>query len=155
RRNGWRALQHDSDLPGVQTRLVLVPEAKLGYFIVLRGHARAEFWRLLDDTLFNRAFAVRETPVAELHDSAAPSLEDARLVAGVYQPGSAASAKIASLKIAGQRLNVSAADDGSLVLSGAVNAVLAPKDGGYWSGERGALNAVFRDGRLALTTGIY
>lgn len=156
RRNGWRALQHDSDMPGLQARLVLVPEAKLGYFIVLRGHAGAEFWRLLDDTVFNRTFATQAaSPQPDVPEGAAPGLEDARLVAGAYQPGSAASARIASLKIAGQRLNVSAADDGSLVLSGAVNSVLAPKEGGYWSGERGTLNGVFRDGRLVLTLGIF
>jgi CubicO group peptidase (beta-lactamase class C family) len=155
RRNGWRALQHDGGAAGVQSRLVLVPDAKLGYFILVRGRAGAQFWRTLDNTLFDRALTPYGDPHSGLRDSAAPSLEAARAAIGVYQPSHEPSSRVAALKIGAARLTVFAADDGSLVLSGAANAVLAPKEGGYWSAEGGNLNAALSKGRLVLSTGIY
>lgn len=156
RRNGWRALQHDSEAAGLQSRLVLVPDVKLGYFILVRGRAGAQFWRTLDDTLFDRAFQPQGSPDPGEQGAAAPGPDEARAAIGVYQPSDDASASIAPLKIGGGRISVLAAgDDGTLVLSGAANAVLTPKEGGYWSGEGGNLNAVLRDGRLVLSTGIY
>jgi hypothetical protein len=76
-------------------------------------------------------------------------------MAGVYQPSSDPAAGVAVLKTSGQRLNINASADGTLVLSGAANAILVPKDGGYWSGENGNLNAALHDGRLMLSIGLF
>jgi CubicO group peptidase (beta-lactamase class C family) len=155
RRNGWRALQHDGEARGLQTRLVLVPETKFGYFILVRGRAGGEFWRMLDDTLFDRGFATRGGPEPAVSSSSAPTPQDARKAAGVYEPSRDPAGQVAALKIAGQPLSVFAAEDGTLVVSGAAHGVLMPKAGGYWSGEGGNLNAVLSNGRLLLSTGLY
>jgi CubicO group peptidase (beta-lactamase class C family) len=155
RRNGWRALQHDGEARELQMRLVLVPETRFGYFLLVRGKAGAEFWRMLDDTLFDRGFAARGGPEPGVSSASAPTPEEARRAAGVYQPSRDPAGQVAALKIAGQPLSVFAAEDGTLVLSGAARGVLTPKDGGYWSGEGGNLNAVLSNGRLLLSTGLY
>jgi hypothetical protein len=155
RRNGWRALQHDGEAPGVQTRLVLVPESRFGYFAMVRGHADASFWRALDDALFDQGFTAR-TPQAGPDivqgNAPAPGIEAARAAEGVY---SASVDTVAPLKTAGTRLRVEAREDGALRLSGIENAVLSPRSGGYWSAATGNLAAVFANGKLMLTSGTY
>ncbi len=151
RRNGWRALQHDGKASGIEARLVLVPEARLGYFVLVRGTGGAVFWRTFDNTLFDRIFPARDAAMTVPAGVPAPSPEIAAGAAGAY----GAKAGVAFLKTGGVRLDVAARDDASLDLSGAENAVLLPREGGYWSTENGALSAVYRNGLLHLSSGTY
>ena len=59
------------------------------------------------------------------------------------------------LKWGDRRLTVRAGNDGALILSGAENATLTPRPGGYWGVADGNLNAVSVDRRLLLSTGAY
>jgi len=152
RRNGWRALQHDGEADGVQTRLVLVPEARFGYFVLLRGRAGAAFWRTFDNTLFDRVFVSHGDSGLGSGGGPPPDADAARAAQGVY---GASADTVAPLKTAGTRLTVEARENGALALSGIENAVLTPRDGGYWATDNGSLNAVYRDGKLLLSSGSY
>jgi hypothetical protein len=151
RRNGWRALQHDGIASGNEARIVLVPEARFGYFVLMRGRAGSSFWRTLDNTVFDRVFPARDAGLAVPPGLPPPSADAARSAAGIY----IAQAGIAPLKTKGARLNVSARDDASLELSGAEDAVLSPREGGYWSTDKRSLTAVIRNGSLLLSSGAY
>jgi hypothetical protein len=87
--------------------------------------------------------------------AAAPDLAAARGVAGVYESALSGSFSLAVLKRGDRRLTARAGSDGALILSGAENATLAPRPGGYWGTADGNLNAVPLGGRLLLTTGAY
>jgi CubicO group peptidase (beta-lactamase class C family) len=158
RRNGWRALQRDGawlTTPAIEARMVVVPEAKLAYFIIVEGRAGAAFWRVLDDALFDRILERRNSAVVEAPSAPAPDPAQARAVAGSYEASDEPLASAAPLKSASLRLVVRAAEDGSLRLSGSENAVLMPQPGGYWATEDGNLNAAANDGRLVLSSGLY
>ena len=86
--------------------------------------------------------------------AAAPTPADARGVAGTYEPARDSFLSFVSFK-SGNRLFVGASADGSLRFTGAENAMLSPRPGGFWGGADGNLNAVARDGRLILSTGAY
>jgi hypothetical protein len=155
RRAGWRALERDGVAGDFDLRLVLVPEAKIGYFIAVDGHAGAEFWRTLDNGLFDKLLAPRGSTTFDLRGTPAPTFAEASAAAGYYEGAEMAASDLAALKIEGSRLNVSARADGALMLSGAENGVLAPRPGGYWATENGNLTAVRRGDRLLLSTGGY
>lgn len=158
RRNGWRGLQWDGvwqASPLAEARMVVVPEAHLAYFIIAQGHAGVPFWRTLDDALFDRVLPSRDSVATEGASPPAPDTARARALAGTYEASTEPLALAASLKSAGGRLIVRAEEDGSLILSGSEDAVLTPQPGGYWAAEGGNLNAVERDGRLVLSTGLY
>ena len=153
RRNGWRGLQQEGVAGSFASRLVIVPDAKLAYFIVTQGPTGASFWRALDDGLFDKLMAPRRVETTT-GSTPAPTEGDARAVAGVYEPARDMAASLAGLKLGG-RISVRAADDGALILSGVENARLSPRPGGYWGTADGNLNGVARDGRLLLSTGPY
>jgi CubicO group peptidase (beta-lactamase class C family) len=156
-RNGRRALQRDGvwlDNPHVEARMVVVPEANLAYFVIVEGRAGASFWRTLDDALFDRLLPPQGAPAIEAPQTPAPDSTQTEAVAGLYEMSDEPLALAAPLKLGG-RLDVRAADDGSLILSGAENTVLKPRPGGYWAAEDGNLNAVANEGRLILGNGLY
>ena len=156
RRNGWRALQEDGRTGEFAARLVVVPDAKLGYVLVARGRTDAPFWRALDDGLLDKSLAPRAAADSGPSTTApAPDPAAARAVAGLYEPARGGAFSLAVLKLGDRRLNVRAGSDGALILSGAENAVLAPRPGGYWGTADGNLNAVPEDGGLLLSTGAY
>ena len=157
RRNGHRALQRDGawlDNPHIEARMVVVPEANLAYFVIVEGQAGASFWRTLDDAIFDRLLPLEAAATVEAPQTPAPNAAQAGEVAGSYETSDEPLALAAPLKSSG-RLDVRAADDGSLALSGAENAVLRPQPGGYWAAEGGNLNAVASEGRLILSNGLY
>ncbi len=153
RRNGWRALQRDGASGAIGVRLVIVPEAKAGYFVVVEGPTTPAFWRVLDNGLFDKLLPSRNTPEPSI-SGPAPSPEDALRVEGTYEPVRDAPASLAGLAM-GDRLSVRANASGGLLLTGAERATLAPKPGGYWGSADGNLNAVARGGQLVLSTGAY
>jgi hypothetical protein len=158
RRNGSRGLQWDGTWqrsPAAQARMVIIPEARLAYFIFVEGQASASFWRTLDDTLFDRIRPSQNTGSEQVLPGPAPDAVDATALTGSYEASDDRLASAAPLKSAELRLVVSAGDDGSLRLSGAEDAVLAPQPGGYWAADGGNLNAVASDGHLILSSGVY
>lgn len=158
RRKGWRALQRDGvwlSAPRIAARLVVVPEAHLAYFIAVEGQTDARFWRVLDDALFDRVLPMGSSMDGGVPQVPAPTISQARAVAGVYEASSDALASAAPLKVQGERVVVRASDDGGLILSGSESDVLAPRQGGYWAAQSGNLNAVASDGRLVLSSGLY
>jgi hypothetical protein len=158
RRNNWRVLQYDGaweNSPPTQARLVIVPEAKIAYAIITDGVAPTEFWRSLDDGLFDRIIPAHEGAAPFAATGAPPTLAQANAVAGSYEASDEPLASVAALKYRGRRLLVRPTSDGGLALSGAVTAFLAPKDGGYWGSENGNLNAIESNGRLVLSSGIF
>jgi len=158
RRNGWRALQRDGvwlDAPRIAARLVVVPDANLAYFVIVEGQADASFWRLLDDALFDRLLPQGTSIYPDVPQTPAPDSAQAGAVAGSYETSEEPLASAAPLKFQGQRMLVRASDDGSLILSGDENAVLAPRPGGFWATENGSLGAVANEGRLVLSSGLY
>jgi hypothetical protein len=153
RRSGWRALQHDGVAPNFESRLVVVPEAKSAYFIVVEGKAEPEFWQTLDNGFFDQLFPPR-MPAQAASTAPAPSPADANRVAGLYEPVRDVMGSVAPLKHAGA-LRVKTLSEGTLVLTGDEQATLAPKPGGYWESADGALAAVASDGKLLLSSGAY
>jgi CubicO group peptidase (beta-lactamase class C family) len=151
RRNGWRALQQDGAAGEFAARLVIVPEAKLAYVIAARGRSDTAFWRALDNGLFDRLLPPKTAGQAGVAGAVAPTPDAARAVSGTYEP----THDLALLKVGERYLDVRAASDGGLVLTGAENAILAPRQGGYWGNADGNLNAVARDGLLLLSTDGY
>ncbi len=155
RRNGWRGLQLDGSSGEFASRLVIVPEAKLGYLLLARGRTDARFWRALDDGLLDKSLPPRAISAAgPSNATAAPDAAAANAVAGDYEPARGDGFSLAVLK-RGARLTVRANSDGALILSGAENATLAPRPGGYWGTADGNLNAVSANGGLLLSTGAY
>lgn len=154
RRHGWRGLQHDGDAAGVETRLVIVPEAKLAYFIAVTGRPNAAFWHTFDDGLFDKLLPPRKPDQTAFGDAAAPGPAEAGRVAGFYEPARDSVGGVAPLKRAGM-LRVRAMAEGTLVLTGDEDATLSPKPGGYWESADANIVAVARDGQLMLSTGAY
>jgi CubicO group peptidase (beta-lactamase class C family) len=158
KRNGWRALQRDGtwlSTPAVEARMVVVPDARIAYFVVVEGHPGASFWRTFDDALFDRILPRDKAVAVDAPPTPAPNATQASTLAGSYEASVEPLSAAASLKSAAQRLVVRAGDDGSLHLSGDETAVLMPQPGGYWAADGGNLNAVAHDGRLMLSTGLY
>jgi hypothetical protein len=155
RRNGWRALQHDGVTDDFASRLVVVPEAKLSYFIVARGHSGTEFWRALDNGLFDKLLPARTPETsAGSSDGPTPTQADARAVAGRYESIRTAAAEVAPLKVGG-RLTVGAGDGAALILTGSHAATLTPRPGGYWASADNNLIATRVMGELVLSDGPY
>jgi CubicO group peptidase (beta-lactamase class C family) len=167
RRNGWRALQRDGAwlmTPAIEARMVIVPDARIAYFVVVEGHPGASFWRTLDDALFDRILPSRNLETfllppnfttSQAPSAPAPDAAQAADVAGSYETSDEPLSAAAPLKFTAQHLAVRAGEDASLHLSGSETAVLMPQPGGYWAAAGGNLNAVASDGRLALSTGLY
>ena len=156
--NGWQALQRDGawlTAPRTEARMVVVPDARIGYAVIVEGHPGAAFWRMFDDALFDRILPSANGVAAEVPAGPVPNAAQANEVAGTYEASDEPLSAGMSLKFAAQRLVVRAAADGSLHLSGSENAVLKPQPGGYWAADGGNLNAVASDGRLVLSTGLY
>ena len=158
RRNGRRALQRDgvwTSMPRIEARMVVVPDARIAYFVLVEGEAGASFWRALDDALFDRILPEENSNIAQNPQTPAPDAAQARDLADRYEASSEPLALVAPLKSVGQSLVVRAADDGSLRLFGAENAMLMPRSGGYWATDDGNLNAVASNGRLVVGSAIY
>jgi len=155
RRNGWRGLQHDGTARGLESRLVIVPEAKAAYFVIVDGRAGAAFWRALDNGLFDKLFPPRDLEV-QVQSAALPppGPAEANRIAGLYEPVRDLAALVAPLRLGGV-LRVRALSEGTLVLTGAENATLAPKPGGYWESADRSVTAVARDGKLMLSAAAY
>jgi len=153
RRSGWRALQHDGVASNFESRLVIVPETKSAYFIVVDGKAGPAFWQALDNGFFDKLFPPR-MPAQDASTAPAPGPADANRVAGLYEPVRDVMGSVAPLKHAGA-LRVKALSEGTLVLTGDEQATLAPKPGGYWESADGGVAAVASDGKLLLSSGAY
>ena len=106
RRNGWRGLQRDGEGPGVQARLVLVPESRFGYFVVVKGRGGADFWHTLDNSLFDHIFTPHAGTEASAGGISQPDTAQARAAEGMYGPSRDPMARVAPLKIAGTHLSV-------------------------------------------------
>lgn len=145
-RNGWRALQHDGARPELPTysRIVVVPDARLAYFLLALGPAKGDFWRRLDNALFDRMLPPRAEQGAAT--GAAPGATEARAAAGTYV--GRASSDAVFLKVPRRPLSVQAREDGALLLSGAEDAILLPHAGGYWQSAGTQIPAVLKDGVL-------
>ncbi len=152
RRNNWRSYQRDGVSSAAQMRLVVVPDARIAYFIAVDGRADAQFWRTLDGALFDSAFPPQAANDGALAGMAAPTLDDARAAAGSYEQPDSYAAQVAPLKMESRRLDVRAINDGALVVSGAV---LAPKPGGYWASVDGNVVAALREGTFIVGTGQF
>lgn len=152
-RNGLRGVQRDGETDGFQVRLVLVPEAKTGYFIAINGNADAAFWRALDDALFERLFPPREYEEMAISSVPKPTAKDAQAVSGSY--GIRAREGYDMLRTDTGELSVTSRNDGTLVFSGAENGVLLPHAGGFWRSENGNIRAAPDQGRLVIDTRVY
>lgn len=158
KRNGWRALQRDGvwrTIPAIEARMVVVPDARIAYFVVVEGHPGASFWRIFDDALFDRILPQDKPVAVDASLTPAPDAAQARALTGIYEASDEPLSAAAPLKFAAQHLVVRAGEDASLLLSGSEIAVLMPQPGGYWAADGGNLNAVASDGRLVLSTGLY
>jgi CubicO group peptidase (beta-lactamase class C family) len=154
RRNGWRALQAEGAAGDFTLRLVIVPEAKLAYVLQVKGRPDARLWRTLDNGLFDKIMPPHASGETNTTPGPAPTPAETRAVAGTYEPARDPTLSFVSFK-SGRRLFAGAGSDGSLLLTGAENASLSPRPGGYWGTTDGNLNAIARDGRLILSTGAY
>ena len=153
-RNGWRALQHDGAVRDFTARMVIVPEAKIAYVVLAEGHPGEQFWRALDNGLFDKLFPPRKPEQNVVAATPAPALAEAQKLAGSYESVRDNRTAPTQLKL-GRRLFVRAMADGSLVLTGTENGTLHPAAGGYWDDGNGNLRAAARGNELVLSTGIY
>jgi len=71
-------------------------------------------------------------------------------VAGNYLLARGPETEMQFLKTPLARLRVEGRDDGALLLSGAQDAVLLPRAGGYWRSDQAQLNAAYVFGQLHL-----
>ena len=150
-RNGWHALQLDGRAAGFATRFVFAPGAKMVYLLSIRGRADAQTWRDFDDAVFDEFLP--PNPGALQSASNAKNGTGAKITYGTYEPDPQYRS-LAFLKSSGRELNLRAGKDGSLVLSGAENATLAPVSTGEWSNPDGAVAASYRDSELFLSSGL-
>jgi CubicO group peptidase (beta-lactamase class C family) len=150
RRGGWRALQYDGATETTAARLVFEPEARIGYFIVANRNAGPQFWRVVDDSLFDRVLPPRGMGDADLPGMPAPTPDLASDVAGHYLVARGPEMDVLFLRTPLARLRVEGRDDGALVFTGAESATLLPRPGGYWRSDETQLNAAFQDGKLFL-----
>jgi CubicO group peptidase (beta-lactamase class C family) len=148
-RGGWRALQRDGRAAGAEARLVLIPEARIGYFAAMNRNAGPDFWRVFDNSLFDRLVPPRDVPEPDLRGPP-PTPERAHDVAGIYLVQRGVNSDAVFLKTPHGRLLVNGRGDGALLLSGAETGVLLPRPGGYWRSNDPELTAVYRDGQLLL-----
>jgi len=158
-RNGWRALQRDGMReaePLTQSRMVIIPESRIAYFIAVDGEASPEFWRTLDNLLFDH-LAPPRVPATDLRAGvdapAAPGEADAADLAGLYVPREGRDPAI-FLKVGNAPLTV-AAEGANLRLSGAIDTVLAPAPGGYWRAEGSSVPAAFVDGSFRVGNDVF
>lgn len=154
RRGGWLAFQHDGRTAETDARLVLVPEAKIGYFAVVAQNTGPVFWRVFDNSLFDRVLPPRAR-AAPSRSGPVPAPEEAHQVAGLYKTGGAPVGKAVFLKTSRQRLRVDGQGDGALVLSGALDGRFAPRAGGYWRSTETGVPAVYRAGRLYVGNTVF
>lgn len=150
RRNGWRALVHDGQSPRFQIRIVIVPEARLGYVLAVQGEAGEEFWNIVDNALFDRSLALRSGSEINASNMPPPTLADARGAAGIYTIADDYAASLTALKRGARRIRVRARDDGALLLSGTGSGALLPRAGGYWSSEDGNTQAAVSASGIAI-----
>ncbi len=151
-RNGWRALARDAEDERRQSRLVVVPEAKLAYSLVFVGKPGARLWRKADDALFDALLPPHSAADPVTASGTAPDLRDAEQAAGIYEP---VTSRLSFLKTQGERLRVTARADGALTLTGAAEGVLLPRAGRSWTAENGNLSAVLGQDGLVLSTGAF
>jgi len=145
-RNGWRALQRDGHLLGTssfQSRILVIPELQIGYFISVSSEASPEFWQTLDANLFDR-LAPDRVAAGNLRTSPEPSAQDALQVTGLYRPRIDPD-KAVFLRTGRDFLRV-AAEGAVLRLSGAENLALYPISGGAWRSQETLIPAAFSDG---------
>jgi CubicO group peptidase (beta-lactamase class C family) len=154
-RNGWRALQRDGITLGnsiYQSRIVLVPELQLAYFVSVSSSASPKFWQSLDNLLFDQ-LAPKRTPSAIRLIKSEPSPTEALEVAGLYRSRFDNNEGV-FLSSSREPLHIQA--DGSILrLNGAENLVLQPVQGGAWRSEAALIPAAFVDGVFWLGTTAY
>lgn len=158
-RGGWRGLQYDGrdtlDRMTIEARLVFVPEAKRGYFVALNADAGPEFWRVLDDSLFDQLMPPRENTEPVLNVRPPPTAEEGHRMAGLYLPAPDLRSEAVFLKTPQGMLKIDGRGDGALILSGAVEAVLTPEEGGYWHSDEAQLVAAMENGVFHLGDTAY
>jgi CubicO group peptidase (beta-lactamase class C family) len=155
RRGGWRALQHDGASGGVAARLVFEPEARLGYFLVANRNPGPAFWRGVDGALFDRILPPRGVGAVSATDIPQPSYAMAEDAAGTWLAQRGPESEVLFLKTVRAPLEVEAREDGALVFSGAENAILLPRPGGYWRSNEAQINAALVNGRLYIDQSVY
>ncbi len=154
-RNGWRALQRDGEResePFTQSRIVIIPETRIAYFLAVSGQASPVFWQALDTGIFDRLAPPREPP-GDLRTGPAPTAEDAAAAAGIYRARNDRDAAI-FLKVRREPIRVEA-EGAALRLSGSANLLLQPMPGGYWRSEGTLIPAAFVDGQLRVGNGVF
>ena len=154
-RNGWRALQRDGLIlgtPSYQSRILVIPELQIAYFISVSAPGSAEFWQTLDNSLFDQ-FTPPRAAAGSLRTSPAPSPQDALEVAGLYRPRVNPDAAV-FLKAKRDRLRIEA-DGVALLLSGAEILALHPISGGAWRSQERLTPAAVADGVFWLGSTAY
>jgi len=145
-RNGWRALQRDGLIIGpepFQSRIVIIPELQIAYFVSFSNQGSPEFWRALDDNIFDRLAPARIAD-SGLPASSVSSAERTLELAGLYRPRVSIEDAI-FLKAKREPLRVEA-DGAVLRLSGAENLALHPMPGGVWRTGTTLVPAAFDGG---------
>lgn len=127
-RNGWRALQRDGTGVFTEARVVIIPEARIAYFIAVAPGAGPAFWQVLDELLFDQLLPPREAEPAT-HDGSVPDGEDATAAAGSFRRAHAEGEAL-FVKAPGEILTVRAVGS-SLSIPGDEIDYL-PEEGGIW-----------------------
>jgi hypothetical protein len=158
-RNGWRALQRDGERetePLAQSRIVVIPESRIAYFIAVEGEATPEFWRTLDDFLFDHVAPPR-APAADLRAGVdapgTPGEAEATDLAGLYVVSEGRDPAI-FLKVGRAPLTV-AAEGATLRLSGAIDTVLEPAPGGVWRAQGNFIPAALVEGSFRVGNDVF
>jgi CubicO group peptidase (beta-lactamase class C family) len=144
-RNGWRAVQRDGihlEDSDSESRIVIIPESRIAYFIWISQLADPGFWRALDESLFDRLAPPR--PPAELRTGPPPTGDAAAQIAGRYRALHAEEPAV-FLKTGQDADLLVEAQAGWLRLSGAENLTLQPAPGNYWRSEGALLPAAFAE----------
>jgi hypothetical protein len=122
---------------------VIIPELQIAYFVSISNQGSPDFWRALDDNLFDRLAPRRAVPgnaPASLESAPERAVELARL----YRPRVSVEDAV-FLKAKREPLRIEA--DGTVLrTSGAESLALHPIAGGAWRSDAALIPAVFDEG---------
>lgn len=151
-RNGWHALQRDGTGIFPESRVVIIPEMQIAYFIAVAPAAGPAFWQVLDDTLFDRLALPRSGDVSA-GSGPLPDAQAAMAAAGSYR---LAVADNDALFVKASRRNIRVEARGSLLhLSGGMEGDVVPAPGEIWRREVGATPVGFAGGVLQVGGYVY
>lgn len=147
-RNGWRAIGHDGSWRGFGSMLMIVPEAKMGFFVSVNKDYDPILFRALVQNLFDQLFPPREGWAVPAPSAETPS-PTAEQIAGTYISVRRVRSDYMKVGQLLSEIHVSAVEPGRLRASGERPRDFVYTGGGFWredyNGQR-TFSVIAKDG---------